>query len=248
MTKKTVFSALTGSHIRNLNDEHSDMDMKEFVYPSFDNLYDSKVIKNHSVGELIDTETHDIRRLPDLLKKGNPTYIEIMFARKVQINDNRMLEVFARNEEIARMNLPALFKASMGMYNQTYGDIRKGTSEKVTGMIEQFGYNPKKAMMAVHILATLYKYHAAGFKDYAQCVWYKDERRDYMIRVKRGAFTIAEIDEVLGDMLEKVEGVRDDFLNRPQDEATQKWVEEQVKDMVRDQLYRELTVRARYMP
>lgn len=104
-------------------------------------------------------------------------------------------------EDIARMNLSNLYSASMGSFNQNVKDLQRPTSDKVRAMIEQHGYNTKKAMQALYFSNTIVGYHSRRFTDYGKTIWYEGESRQSMLDIKAG-----KVDwETMNDMLEHAE-------------------------------------------
>lgn len=80
LKNKLFMSALVGSHNYNLNTEHSDLDYKYFVFPTFDDLYYKKEIAKSKTSDYLDYEVHDIRKLSQLWWKANINFIEVLSA------------------------------------------------------------------------------------------------------------------------------------------------------------------------
>ena len=81
---KVCLIVLQGSQNYNLDDDQSDVDVKAFVVPTVEDLLYCRYVENATVatdGGL--AEVKDIRRFPELLKKANPTYIELLFSKMV---------------------------------------------------------------------------------------------------------------------------------------------------------------------
>ena len=79
-----LFIALKGSQNYEMDNENSDIDAICFVIPSIKDLFYKKEVSiTHRCenDELIDIK--DIRLLVDLLKKANPSYLEILFSKYV---------------------------------------------------------------------------------------------------------------------------------------------------------------------
>ena len=71
-----VFAYLQGSQNYDLETPSSDMDGKAFCLPSLDDLYDGSFLSktfDYPQGQIT---IHDVRMLPELLEKMNPTYLE----------------------------------------------------------------------------------------------------------------------------------------------------------------------------
>lgn len=71
---------LQGSQNYGLDDENSDIDTKAFCIPSLTSLIEGKkmVSKIYVLPDNSHIEVKDIRLLPELLRKQNPSYLEIL--------------------------------------------------------------------------------------------------------------------------------------------------------------------------
>lgn len=82
---------LQGSQNYGLDDENSDIDTKAFCVPDLARLIEGKKIVSH-IYVLPDNshiEVKDIRLLPELLQKQNPSYLEIMNTQYYLLNDEK---------------------------------------------------------------------------------------------------------------------------------------------------------------
>ena len=81
---KVLFIFLQGSQNYGLEiyseEYESDIDVKVFIMPNFSDLY-----YNRQFSKTLETpyglaDVKDIRMFPELIKKANPTYVELLFA------------------------------------------------------------------------------------------------------------------------------------------------------------------------
>lgn len=146
-----------GSYNYGLNDDDSDIDLKIFEYPTFDQLYQGQYIKPKShmgVGIDEDYEIKDIRELIKQLEKSNPSWIETLFSVNTQVTggESRTLKVLqCFKDKIAIHNPKALFNTCFGMYIQKRKSLLKGTSG-TTHLIERDGYDSKAGLHAFRCL------------------------------------------------------------------------------------------------
>ena len=235
--REVVLSMTGGSRIRNLDDEHSDEDLKYFVLPSFEDLYSGKVFTKFETTDEVDIDVQDVRRLEKLLFNSNPAYLDLLFARDIDPHGfNNIKDIVNMRDDIARMNLPVLCSASLGMYDRAIKDMMKGTSEKVKEVIATYGYNTKKAMLAMHFLLTLEKYHKSGFNNYGESIWYEGVDRDFMIGMKRGKFSLIEVNQILSKQLLIVKGLEQDYKAQPVDEETNRNLQIALRELVKREL------------
>lgn len=64
----------------------SDFDMKAFVMPTFEDLYYNRFTSKTYEQPYGQVTVHDIRMLPELMKKANPSYLEILFTPYYMVN------------------------------------------------------------------------------------------------------------------------------------------------------------------
>ena len=156
-----------GSYNYGLNDDDSDIDLKIFEYPTFDQLYQGQYIKPKShmgVGIDEDYEIKDIRELIKQLEKSNPSWIETLFSVNTQVTggESRTLKVLqCFKDKIAIHNPKALFNTCFGMYIQKRKSLLKGTSGTIH-LIERDGYDSKAGLHAfrcLDLLRRIYRFY-----------------------------------------------------------------------------------------
>lgn len=238
MHDRRVVAVFTGgSHMRNLNDEQSDVDKKYFVLPTFEDLYDSKVYAKQSTSETLDEDVQDVRRLETLFYKSNPAYVDLLFSPEIQtFGHGQMNEIVTMRDDIASMNLSNFYSASMGMVQRNVNDLQNPTSEKVAKLIERHAYNPKKAMMAAHLCMALVKYHELGYKDYKKAIWYEGEQREFMMNLKRGKFTFDEAKQIIAAVEKQAKALKDDYKSKELNHDVNNKLQILLRDMVYDSM------------
>lgn len=189
--------ALVGSHNYNLNTPESDRDYKYFVWPTFDDLYYNKEYHKEVVTEEEDYTIHDIRKLPSLLWKANLNFIEILYSRELTGNTQLLSYIKQHKEELGTMNLPRLYAAAMGMSYEKEKLMTKDSPARHEA-IEKFGFDPKSAHHALRVVDFLIRYKKSG--SIADSFWYKDGSGNYLSLVKKGSFTLEEINESLDNL------------------------------------------------
>lgn len=240
MSRVEVFRSLVGSHNYNLNDESSDRDYKVFVLPSFDDLYSKKQFSNSIVGDEVDLEFHDIRKVIRLWEKSNVNFVEVLFSEETVINtelNDRSREIVEQildmKESIARMNLSYLYSACVGMHYNKKKLLDKGTSG-TQYLVDQFGYDTKQFQHAFRVLDVLDKYQRNGFKDFKSAIWYEDgSKKDFMVKMKKGHYTRKEAGEILFKKLNSTYAIEDIYKTRHVNEDTKSKLYSLVKELVR---------------
>ena len=187
--RKEAFKALVGSHNYNLNTQTSDKDYKVFVLPTFDDLFSGRQFSKATTGE-IDIEYHDIRKLSNLLWKSNINFLEVLFSEELEINTSltkdskdKIEEIINLKDQIARMNLPYLYNACVGMYISKRKQVDKGT-KNTQELIAKYGYDTKQAMATIRVLDFLKRFAEIDFSDFKKAIWY--EKPEGMLLIKDG--------------------------------------------------------------
>ena len=87
--RKILYAYVQGSQNYNLETPDSDVDVKAFCLPTFDDLFNERQFSScldHSFGQIT---VHDIRKLPVLLAKMNPYYVEGLVSKLVYLDSPR---------------------------------------------------------------------------------------------------------------------------------------------------------------
>lgn len=114
--RRIILAGLFGSQNYGVDTPESDFDYKIYVIPTKEDI-----MQKGFIGERIKTdkginEYYDIRSLPDHLFKTSINFMEVLFS--VDLYYTYEAEWFIKNrEEIARINLPYLYRTTMGMIN-----------------------------------------------------------------------------------------------------------------------------------
>lgn len=240
--RKIAFKTVAGSVNRNLNDENSDLDYKIFVLPSFEELYEGKVYKSFTTSNEEDIEIHDIRKLEKLLYNSNLTYLELFFSLNVKLYGyEEILELFMMREELPRINLKALYNSCLGMFNGQMKNLQKENSLMRESIINKYGYNTKKAMMAMHFLKFITKYYKTDFRYFGMSIWYTDEERDFMLSIKNGAYNYDDIMKLLDEELKRAESLKSIYHSFDVDEKTYKQVKSLLRKLVKNNIINSIT-------
>lgn len=232
--RKEAFKALVGSHNYNLNDADSDKDYKLFYYPTFDDLYFGDKVSKSKVSKTEDIEFHDIRKLPDMLWKSNVNFMEVLFSTEVVANDNLYKELHQKRESIARMNLPYLYDACMGMYfnkRKSYDKQNEKGDEKAAN---------KHIMGAFRILDFLFRYQQGDFLNFEESINYhnEDPYRDFLFTAKEGK--VFNVIDRLNNKLRIIEEIKHRYKDQELDHGVNKFVIDTVKHYVKENIYEEL--------
>lgn len=234
--RKESFKALVGSHNYNLNTPESDKDYKLFFYPSFDDLYSGEKYSKAMTSETEDIEYHDIRKLPDMLWKSNVNFIEVLFSTEVIEYDGLYKELHNKREYLARMNLPYLYDACMGMFYKKKKEFQR---DKNTDDKKAF----KHAMSALRIIDFLDRYEKTDFHNFQQSIKYSElDNAYYFLRdIRNGKHPIDKLEShfLLAEdnanfLLKEV------YKATNEDLKTKEWLYKVVKWEVEEKIFMEL--------
>lgn len=247
--RKELFRALVGSHNYNLNTPESDKDYKIFVAPTFDDLYFNKQFSNSIIGETADYDIHDIRKVSHLWWKANVNFLEVLFSEDIVINkDDTWLEtqrllskIFRMKNDIAKMNLPYLYDACIGMHITKKKQIDNGTAG-TQNLVDKFGYDTKQAMHSIRILDFLHRFAQTDFNDFKYAIKYdlndsNDWYGKHLLSIKYGELSK---DEYLKSAEEEINFIESKFRNvyksQQPNEKTNQHLIELVKEIVKVQI------------
>jgi predicted nucleotidyltransferase len=230
------FKALVGSHNYNLNTPESDKDYKVFFYPSFDDLYAGEKYSKAKTSETEDIEYHDIRKLPDMLWKSNVNFVEVLFSVDVKTYDNLYKTLHSKREEIARMNLPYLYDACMGMFFKKKKEFQR---DKESDQKKAF----KHAMSALRILDFLDRYEKTNFSSFENSIKYSklDNAYYFLMDIRNGKYTIEQLENQFSLAEENTNYLLKDIYKKSnEDLETKEWLYKVVKWEVEEKIFTEL--------
>lgn len=234
--REIVFKALVGSHNYNLATPTSDKDYKVFVFPTFNDLYTGYSYKDSTIGEQFDYQVHDIRKLPELLAKSNVNFLEALFTTEIKSNHVLHTRLWSLRDSIARMNLPYLYDACVGMFNKEIKLYEKKMAEG--NEAKAFKY----AASAIRSTDFLYRFHNNDFSDFRAAIWYEDHER-VLYKIKTGLYSREAVEYTLSTNEEtaiKLKPVYKGFeFDADTADAMKYWIKRYVQENILEQLIEE---------
>ncbi len=235
--RPVVLEALSGSHNYNLNTPNSDRDYKVFVAPTFADLYRGDMIHKEWIGTEKDVLVHDVRKIPELLWKSNPSFMEILFSREVAIPDTfaapYIEKIYGMRDGIARMNLPYLYDATVGIARGRLGNMVKGTSG-TADLVARYGYDTKQAMHCIRNMETLERFAGNGFSNFGKAMWFEGADRDRLLSIKNGAYTLEGFREYAREWFGRAEELKDAYRSVEPDLGTKDELDSLVMGLVKE--------------
>jgi predicted nucleotidyltransferase len=242
MHRKVAFEVVVGSENYNLKFnsnlegvESSDKDVKRLEYPTFDDLYLGKEFlkSKSSVSQELDVETHDVRKLSHLLKKSNINFIEMLYSVEATSYDSLYYTLIRIREEVARMNLPYLYEACMGMFHR-----KKGAFERDFNTPQAY----KNGMTMYRLLDFLERYYKADFTDFASAMRYEDNdpMRHFLLSMRAGEYSSEQLSELVEDKRKSTEYLKEIYRSQSVNETTKLKIDEIVRTHVKRVLTSEL--------
>lgn len=187
-----LFRARIGSWNYNLQDETSDEDWKVFVLPTFEDLYCGTMYSSKSNTSVdLDYSAKDIRLFSGQVYKANLTFLELLYSDMIIINPklntetrDLVLKIFDMRDRLVRVNLPKMYEACVGMYNQRMKRLSKGTVN-TQHLVEKYGYCTKSVMNAYRYVDFLYRFMKKN--DFEKAMRYTNtESREKLLAFKKG--------------------------------------------------------------
>ena len=241
--RNAAVCSLVGSRNYNLHTEGSDHDIIAFVIPTLEDMYGHDEYFKQIKGDGYEIQVHDLRKLPDLLCKSNPSYMEIIFSRNNFMDGDMYTLLYENRERIARMNLPYLYNSSVGTFLNKMKYLEKGTNG-TQHLVERYGYDTKQAMHAYRILSMLRWF--ADQRSFEMAIRYEGteagmERRELLLEIRNGKFTPDEIKDVLEKRLKETEeGYKEKYLEAEVDREMMEKVREGVKEFILEETKKEI--------
>lgn len=208
-------TALQGSQNYQMSDEHSDVDTKSIVIPSFRSLVfnDKRTSKTLEVAPTIEhSDVKDMREMINCWKKQNINFIEIIFTKWYTVNPTMQWawdSIWVIREEIAHMNPYNAINSMCGCMREKYHAFDHPYPSAME-KIEKFGYDPKQLSHMLRYKNFLERY----FNDepYEKCL-VPANPQEY-IDIKRGSIPLKDALQIReeafkwqADFLEKYKGV-----------------------------------------
>lgn len=233
---RVVFQALVGSTNYNLDTETSDRDYKVFVLPSFDDLYEGRMIGKEITGETADYNVHDIRKLPKLLWKANVNFIEVLYSVHLELPQKEpfaslMQGILDQKDALARMNLPYLYQACRGMAVRKHKEMLLDSPKKHE-RFQKHGYDPKCLYHAVRLFDFLVRMDET--MDFGEAIWYRDKEkaRNLLLAIKQGKYTLEDGEQLYQQYEEQSRAAERWAEVFSADPERLEWLKNQIKAMV----------------
>lgn len=234
--RPVVLWTLTGSRSYGLQTEGSDEDHIALVAPTFEDLYGGTMFSRQSITLSEDVLAYDVRRLPELLWKSNPSFLEMLFSPEIRIPEtpaaDAMRWVVSERDPIARMNLPKLWSATLGIYEGKMQRLERGT-ESTQILVERYGYDTKQAMHSIRSLMVLRRFADSGFSDFGRAIRPDPDEREYLLSIRSGRYTLEEFRREADRTMECTLPLRGMYCSAEPDAALRDELSGRVRDAVR---------------
>jgi len=226
------------------DDYMSDIDVKAFVFPSLDDIVAGRRMVNEVI-ELEDKshiEVKDIRKLPELLEKANPAYLELLFTKFKVINpkyEDIFEEIFETREEIVHADFDRFVGACFGMFMEKKKALRH-PYPTILHKIEKFGYDPKQLHHMFRLYNFIYEITEVGVTFEQALV---PKYKEYLLKIKTGiAYKNEDIDALIVPLEEEFRAMRAKvkFTKHIKNEEVINFVRELIYDMIKTSVINKL--------
>ena len=205
---------LQGSQNYGLDTDHSDIDTKAIVLPTFDDFVlnrqpVSTTLEIGSLKEHIDVK--DIRVGFATMKKGNINFTEILFTRYKKLNpkySHVLAELFKQAEQLATWNRKALYSMIHGMAQEKLKAL-KHPYPSLLDKIERYGYDPKQ----LHHIIRLHDFLLGLLigEPFKRCLISKNA--ELLKQVKLGKYALEEAELIAQDTCTEIKRLKDKALS-----------------------------------
>lgn len=219
--RKILYAYVQGSQNYNLETPDSDVDVKAFCLPTFDDLYFEQNYSScldHSFGQIT---VHDIRKLPILFAKMNPYYTEGLVSKLVYLAPTRPGSIPFIDDPEAFFN--DLFQAKGFTFLQALRNLAHSELDKIRrggpsrqAVFDQFGYDPKAALHALRYASIFFAMQipfidpeSSAYEAYSDAIRLKSaSQRQRFMDVKLGHENCDALDREIQEAIE----LMDSFL------------------------------------
>jgi len=203
----------SGSQSYNLATPDSDHDFLGVFVNPVNSLFGLRQPRDHYDGKDPDFQIHEIGKFANLLVKGNPNLVEIMFGRTenyiIPIEWEDYWRELYENREIL-LNARTV-RQYLGYAKGQYQRLTKGQSLHTTG--GQF--NTK---WAYHIIRLLLNAAQIAEGEHPT-VWWDGPQRDNLMNIRRGLLDQQTIEIMMNSIIEHIDGIKPWSIPDEPDEA-----------------------------
>lgn len=228
--RNVLLCALQGSQNYNLDDEKSDVDVKVFVMPNFDDFYNCKKISKTYDTKYGKAEVKDIRLLSDLIMKMNPTYLEILATKYFIVNEDFFF-VFRNMQN----NLQKIIDTRKTLFYKAILGTMRG---EIKNLEQSDGSYKTKEFSHILRLYDLIKKMVTKRIPFKEALYNDEEKRKHLLKVKREVLFETKT-VILGakNAYREVELVVNSMCSEKQkyeDETIKKYIQEPIMEYVYD--------------
>jgi predicted nucleotidyltransferase len=209
---RIVCLVLQGSQNYLLDTEHSDIDTKLILTPTFEDIAmnRSPISTTYIRADNSHTDWKDIRLMLKTFRSCNLNFLEILFSPYCIVNPlyaeewNRLIQ---DNELIANYDPCKAVKTMRGLAHRKYEQMEH-ESPSHHDDIEKYGYSPKEFHHLLRIEEYIERYISGEF--YADCLHTK--KAAYLRSVKLEPFHLEAARTIAKQAMEHVDKMYDDFI------------------------------------
>lgn len=205
---------LQGSQNYGLDYEHSDIDTKLIVTPTFKDIAfnRSPVSTTHVRANEEHIDFKDIRLYIQTFRKQNLNFLEILFTDFRFLNEDYKTEwmrLVENREAIAHYNLFQAIKSMKGIALEKYHAMEHAYPSKVD-VLAKFGYDPKQVSHLVRVEEFIERYIAG--EPYEDCLHPK--AAEFIMDIKLGKYNLEEARKIAKSSIGRIESIADEFTQK----------------------------------
>lgn len=223
---------LQGSQNYQMDTEHSDIDTKLIVAPTFEDIcFNRQPVSTTHVrknNEHIDFK--DIRLMLQTFRKQNLNFVEILFTKYKIINPmyeeywNKLVE---QNEMIAHYSPYKAVATMKGIALEKYHAMEHPYPSKLA-ILEKYGYDPKQLHHLVRVDNFQDRFIAG--EQYEDCLLPMGEFHKHLMDIKMGQFNLSEARTMAEDTIAHAVKIADQFCAE-HPEYEQGWCRDLLQDV-----------------
>lgn len=215
-----VFISVYGSQNYGLeifNDEYvSDLDIKSIVVPTLDDLVEN----SKGVSKVVDVndgqaDVKDIRIFMNTLLKGNPAYLETLFAKEYYIKEGfeeDFKDIIYLRESLVYTLRFQMLRAIYGMMKEKEKAL-KHPYPSTEHKIEKFGYDGKQAHHIYRLSLLMTNYYKNSYSFAESLNTFSKDQKEMLDNLKMNKIDEYTINGFIKNIMSAAKSFKDDYLN-----------------------------------
>lgn len=240
--REIALRTLVGVHKDNLNTLNDTRNHKVFTIPSKKDLISGHFLSSRKIeGEDV-FDVYDIRLLPGMIFKSNLEILYFLYSinnKDAEYTNPLTEELLNLRDELAVINLPYLYKSTVGTYHEHINKLVEGEWD-TQELVNMYGYDTYKAYLIFRSFVLLNHFNNNDFRNFGESLKMESRERNIYQAFLYGDLTIEDMEnEIIGNFHHMEHYVRPSYIRCKANHTLRKRLENVVHEYVREQIWGE---------